>query len=79
LRRAEAYEFEQKRYDTATSLYRKLFDQSEEENLKAQMLANMSRSQVKKKDYENAKKNRRNEDGQKKNKDNSFLSFDSDS
>jgi len=52
--RAEAYEFEQKRYDTAISLYRELFDQSQDENLKAQMLANLARSQVKKKDYGSA-------------------------
>jgi signal transduction histidine kinase/tetratricopeptide (TPR) repeat protein len=54
LKRAETYEFEQKKYDMAISLYRKLFDQSENENLKAQMLANMARSQLKKKDYEKA-------------------------
>ena len=57
LRRAERYEFEQKRYDMAISLYRELFDQSQDENFMAQMLANMARSQAKKKDYENAIKN----------------------
>ena len=57
LRRAEGYEIEQKRYDMAVSLYRELFDQSEDEDLKAQMLSNMARSQVKKKDYENAIQN----------------------
>ena len=57
LQRAEEYEFEQKRYDLAISLYRELFDQAEDENLKAQMLSNMARSQAKKKDYGNAIKN----------------------
>ncbi|UCE40583.1 MAG: GHKL domain-containing protein [Candidatus Aminicenantes bacterium] len=57
LRRAEGYEFEQKRYDMAISLYRELFNQTEAENLKAQMLANMARVRMKKKDYENAIKN----------------------
>jgi signal transduction histidine kinase len=54
LKRAERYEFEQKRYDAAISLYRQLFDQSNDGNLKAQMLFNMARSQTKKKDYMNA-------------------------
>jgi len=57
LRRAEGYEFEQKRYDLAISLYRELFNQSKDQNLKAQMLANMARIQVKRQDYENAIKN----------------------
>ncbi len=59
LSRAQGYEFEQKRYDAAISFYRELFDQSEDDNLKAQMLSNMARSQVKKRDYENAIKNYR--------------------
>jgi signal transduction histidine kinase len=57
LRRAEGYEFEQKRYDMAISLYRELFDQSDDQSQKAQLLTNMARSQVKKKDYEEAIKN----------------------
>jgi signal transduction histidine kinase/tetratricopeptide (TPR) repeat protein len=57
LRRAEGYEFEQKRYDLAISIYREIFNQSKDQNLKAQMLASMARTQVKKKDYENAIKN----------------------
>ncbi len=54
LKRAEKYEFEQKRYDMAFSLYRELYDQSENENLKANMLASMARSQVKNGKYEEA-------------------------
>jgi len=54
LRKAEEYEFELKRYDMAISLYRELFDQSEDRNLKAQMIANLARTQVKMKDYGNA-------------------------
>lgn len=54
LKRAEGYEFEQKRYDMAISMYRELFDQSKDRNLKAQILANMARTQVKMKDYRNA-------------------------
>ena len=57
LRRAERYEFVQRRYDAAISLYRQLFDQSKDENLRAQMLSNMARSQLKKKDFESAIKN----------------------
>ncbi len=57
LKRAERYEFEHKRHDLAIALYRELFKQSRDKNLKAQMLANMARSQVKKKDYEKAIKN----------------------
>ena len=57
LRRAERYEFEQRRYDAAISLYRQLFDESKDENLRAQMLSNMARSQLKKKDFESAIKN----------------------
>jgi signal transduction histidine kinase/tetratricopeptide (TPR) repeat protein len=57
LRRAEGYEFEQKKYDLAISIYREIFNQSKDQNLKAQMLANMARTQVKKQDYENAIKN----------------------
>jgi signal transduction histidine kinase/tetratricopeptide (TPR) repeat protein len=54
LRRAEGYEFEQKKYDLAISIYREIYNQSKDQNLKAQMLANMARTQVKKQDYENA-------------------------
>jgi len=54
LRRAEGYEFEQKKYDLAISLYRELFDQAKDQNLEAQMLANMARTQVKMQVYENA-------------------------
>jgi signal transduction histidine kinase/tetratricopeptide (TPR) repeat protein len=57
LRRAEGYEFGQKRYDSAISLYRELFDHSKDENLKAQMLANIARTQVKKHHYEKAIEN----------------------
>jgi len=57
LQRAEGFEFEQKRYDMAISLYRELCDQSADENLKAQLLSNIARSQAKKKDYGNAIKN----------------------
>ena len=52
LRRAEGYEFTQERYDAAISLYKEIYEKSGNENLKAQMLANMARSQVKKGDYE---------------------------
>jgi len=57
LRRAEGYEFGQKRYDLAVSLYRELFDQAEGRNLKAQMLANIARAQVKRQDYGKAIEN----------------------
>jgi signal transduction histidine kinase/tetratricopeptide (TPR) repeat protein len=57
LRSAEGYEFEQKKYDLAISLYRELFDQSKDRNLKAQMLANIARTQVKGQDYGKAIEN----------------------
>ncbi len=57
LRRAEGYEFEQKRYDMAISVYGELFGQLEDQNLKAQMLADMARAQVKMKDYGKAVNN----------------------
>jgi len=57
LGRAEGFEFEQKKYDMAISLYGELFEQSKNENLKAQMLANMARSQMKNGDYEKAIEN----------------------
>jgi signal transduction histidine kinase/tetratricopeptide (TPR) repeat protein len=53
-KRAEIYEFQQKRYDMAVSLYRELFEQSKEKYLKAQMLFHMARVQARKKDYERA-------------------------
>jgi tetratricopeptide (TPR) repeat protein len=59
LQRAEAYEFEQKRYGMAIALYREIFDQSENENHKALLLSNVARSQAKNKDYENAIENYR--------------------
>jgi signal transduction histidine kinase/tetratricopeptide (TPR) repeat protein len=57
LRRAEGYEFEQKRYDLAISLYRELFQQTKDHDLKAQMLANIARAQGKKQEYGKAIEN----------------------
>jgi signal transduction histidine kinase/tetratricopeptide (TPR) repeat protein len=57
LSRAEGYEFQQKKYDLAIFIYREIFNLSKDQNLKAQMLTNMARTQVKKQDYENAIKN----------------------
>jgi len=54
LRRAEAYEFEERNYKSAVSLYRNLFDQFPDTNVKARMLANISRCLVKAEDYERA-------------------------
>lgn len=57
LKRAEGYEFEQKRYELAISLYRELFNQTKNHDLKAQMLASMARAQVKKQEYGKAIEN----------------------
>jgi len=57
LKRAEGYEFGQKRYDLAVSSYRELFQQTKDHDLKAQMLANMARVQAKSQDYEKAIEN----------------------
>jgi signal transduction histidine kinase/tetratricopeptide (TPR) repeat protein len=57
LRRAEAYEFKERNYKSAVSLYRNLFDQSPDTNVKARMLANISRCLVKAEDYEGAIQN----------------------
>ena len=57
LKRAENYEFNQKNYKSAASLYRNLFDRSQDTNFKARMLANMARSLMKAEDYEGAIRN----------------------
>jgi len=57
LKQAEAYEFQQKKHDRAISIYRELFDQSEDNNVKAQMLFSIARSQMKGKDYKTAIEN----------------------
>jgi len=57
LKRAESYEFKEKNYKRAASLYRNLFDRSQDTNFKARMLANMARCLMKAKDYQGAIRN----------------------
>jgi len=57
LRRAETYEFKDRNYKSAVSLYRGLFDQSPDTNFKAQMMANISRCLAKAEDYAGAIQN----------------------
>lgn len=59
LKRAEAYEFKARNYRSAISLYRRLADQSQDKNFKAQMLANISRCLMKAEDYTGAIQNYR--------------------
>jgi len=57
LRRAETYEFKEKNYKSAVSLYSNLFDRSQDTNFKARMLANMARCLMKAEDYDGAIQN----------------------
>jgi len=57
LERAEAYEFEDRNYREAISLYRRIADQSVDKNLKAQMLTHISRCLMKAEDYKGAIQN----------------------
>ena len=57
LKRAETYEFKERNYKSAVSLYRGLFDQSPDTNFKTRMMANMSRCLMKAEDYEGAIQN----------------------
>jgi nitrogen-specific signal transduction histidine kinase len=57
LKRAENYEFSQKNYKRAASLYQDLFDRSQHINFKAMMLANLARCLMKAKNYQGAIKN----------------------
>jgi len=59
LKRAEAYEFKARNYRSAISLYRRLADQSQDKNFKAQMLADISRCLMKAEDYTGAIQNYR--------------------
>jgi signal transduction histidine kinase len=54
LKRAENFEFEEKNFKSAISLYRNLFDRSQDTNFKARMLANMARCLMKAEDYKGA-------------------------
>jgi len=57
LGRAKTSEFKEKNYKSAVSLYRNIFEQSQDTNLKARMLANISRCLMKAEDYEGAIRN----------------------
>ncbi len=57
LKRAEAYEFEDRNYSRAISLYKRLADQSGDKNFKAQMLTHISRCLMKAEDYTGAIQN----------------------
>lgn len=54
LKRAENYEFNQRNYTRAVSLYKNLFDRAQDTNFKARMLANVARNLMKAKDYRGA-------------------------
>jgi len=54
LKRAESYEFKEKNYKSAISVYRGLFDRSKDINVKAGMLANVARCLMKAEDYRRA-------------------------
>lgn len=57
LKRAEEYEFVQKEYQSAISLYNELFSLSKDRNHQAQMLNNIARCHTKLKSYDAAIKN----------------------
>ena len=59
LKKAEAYEFDERNYRSAISLYRRLADQSSNKDFRAQMLANISRCLMKAEDYTGAIQNYR--------------------
>ncbi len=54
LKRAETYEFKEKNYQSAVSLYQNLLGQSQDTNFKARMLANMARCLLKAEEYQGA-------------------------
>ncbi len=54
LKRVETYEFREKNYKRAISLYQNLFDRSQDTNFKARMLANIARCLTKAEDYQGA-------------------------
>jgi signal transduction histidine kinase len=51
LKRAEAYEFKERNYKSAVSVYKGLFDRYQDTNNKARMLANIARCLMKVEDY----------------------------
>jgi len=57
LKKAEEYEFRQKKYKSAISTYQELFFLAKEKNIKAQMLNNVARCFTKLKSYEQAIEN----------------------
>jgi signal transduction histidine kinase/tetratricopeptide (TPR) repeat protein len=57
LKRAEAYEFKERNYKSAISVYRSFFDRSKDTNVKARMLANVARCLMKTEDYRGAIQN----------------------
>jgi signal transduction histidine kinase len=57
LKRAETYEFKEKNYQKALSVYKGLFDRSKDMNVKARMLANVARCMMKAEDYQGAIQN----------------------
>ena len=59
LKRAEAYEFKERNYTSAISVYKGLFDRYQDTNIKARMLANVARCLMKAGDYEGAIQNYR--------------------
>ncbi|MCK4263349.1 MAG: tetratricopeptide repeat protein, partial [Candidatus Aminicenantes bacterium] len=59
LKKAEAYEFDERNYRSAISLYRRLADQSGDKNFKAKMLTNISRCLMRAEDYTGAIQNYR--------------------
>lgn len=59
LKSAEAYEFKEKDYKNAISVYKGLFDRYQDTNIKAQMLANVARCLMKVEDYQGAIQNYR--------------------
>jgi len=59
LKRAETYEFKEKKYKSAISVYRGLFDRSKEINVKARMLADVARCLMKAEDFRGAIQNYR--------------------
>lgn len=57
LKRAESYEFEEKNYKSAISVYKGLIERSNDINFKANMLANVARCLMKAGDYRDAIQN----------------------
>jgi signal transduction histidine kinase len=57
LKRAETYEFKEKNYQKALSVYKGLFDRSKDMNVKARVLANIARCLMKAEDYQGAIQN----------------------